>query len=36
MDGWILVAPDGLVANHDLQRWIDLGYDYASTLPEKK
>lgn len=35
MAGWILVAPGGITADQDMQYWIELGYEYASTLPEK-
>ncbi len=35
MAGWVLVAPDGTVADQDLQYWVELGYEYASTLPAK-
>jgi TfoX/Sxy family transcriptional regulator of competence genes len=36
MAGWILVAPEGIASDQDLQQWVELGYAYASTLPEKK
>jgi len=35
MAGWILVAPEGIPTEQDLQYWVELGYKYASTLPEK-
>jgi TfoX/Sxy family transcriptional regulator of competence genes len=35
MNGWILVAPDGIAADADLQKWVDIGYKYASSLPPK-
>lgn len=35
MAGWILVAPDGITTEQDLQYWVELGYEYALTLPEK-
>lgn len=36
MAGWILVAPQGWENELDLAGWIDKGFEYASTLPEKK
>ena len=36
MEGWILVAPQGLEAEANLHHWAELGYEYASKLPEKK
>lgn len=35
MAGWVLVALEGTVSAQDLQYWVELGFDYASTLPEK-
>jgi TfoX/Sxy family transcriptional regulator of competence genes len=35
MAGWILVAPEGIANDEDLQDWVELGFTYASTLPEK-
>jgi TfoX/Sxy family transcriptional regulator of competence genes len=35
MAGWILVAPEGITTDQDLQEWIEKGYTYAATLPEK-
>jgi TfoX/Sxy family transcriptional regulator of competence genes len=35
MKGWILVTPEGVTADTDLQEWVDLGYKYASSLPPK-
>ncbi len=35
MAGWILVAPEGIATNRDLQKWVEQGVEYASTLPEK-
>jgi hypothetical protein len=35
MAGWILVAPEGITTDQDFQYWVELGYEYASTLPEK-
>ncbi len=35
MTGWVMVAPDGLVDEGNLQHWIQLGVDFANTLPPK-
>jgi TfoX/Sxy family transcriptional regulator of competence genes len=35
MAGWILVTPDGVAADSDLQKWVEIGYKYASSLPPK-
>jgi TfoX/Sxy family transcriptional regulator of competence genes len=35
MAGWILVAPEGIVTDQDLQYWVKLGIEYAAILPEK-
>ena len=35
MAGWILVAPEGITTDQYLQDWVELGYEYASSLPEK-
>ena len=36
MQGWILVAPTGVKTAKDLKTWVQLGVDYASSLPAKK
>jgi hypothetical protein len=36
MAGWILVVPEGLGTDQNLQRWVDMGYEYASFLPKKE
>ena len=36
MAGWVLVAPEGLGTDQYLQRWVELGYEYASSLPKKE
>ncbi len=36
MAGWILVSPQGWEKDKDLRMWVEQGYDYAQTLPEKK
>lgn len=35
MKGWILVGPDGLRADAALARWVDVGANYAASLPER-
>ena len=35
MAGWILVSQEGVEMDQDLQQWVELGYNYASTLPHK-
>jgi hypothetical protein len=33
---WVLVSQERLETDRDLQQWIELGYNYASTLSEKE
>jgi TfoX/Sxy family transcriptional regulator of competence genes len=35
MNGWILVSPEGIATDADLQKWVEIGYKYASSLPPK-
>jgi TfoX N-terminal domain len=35
MRGWILVAPEGIAREADLDAWIDRGVAFAETLPPK-
>jgi TfoX/Sxy family transcriptional regulator of competence genes len=35
MNGWILVSPDGIATDADLQKWVEIGYKYALSLPPK-
>ena len=35
MKGWLLVAPDGVRTAKKLNTWVQLGVDYASSLPRK-
>ena len=35
MTGWVMVAPDDLVADDRLQNWVQQGIDFAETLPPK-
>jgi TfoX/Sxy family transcriptional regulator of competence genes len=36
MAGWILVAPEGILNDEDLQHWVEQGIEYALSLPEKR
>ena len=36
MRGMVYVAPEGLSEDNDLRTWLDLGLDYASSLPSKR
>jgi len=36
MAGWIFVALEGLQNDQDLQQWVEQGYKFARSLPEKK
>lgn len=35
MQGWILVAPSGLVDDEALARWVKIAVDYATSLSPK-
>lgn len=35
MSGWLRVAAEHLVPEHALERWVEVGIDYASELPPK-
>jgi len=35
MQGWVMVAPAGVVSDSDLQAWLDQGVAFAATLPGK-
>jgi hypothetical protein len=35
MSGWIVVEPEGVKSEADLRDWIDLGVNFALTLPPK-
>ena len=35
MDGWLRIDPAGLGTDADLARWVDVGVDYARSLPPK-
>jgi TfoX/Sxy family transcriptional regulator of competence genes len=36
MVGYVFVAPDGVVEDAELERWVRMGKEFAATLPEKK
>jgi TfoX/Sxy family transcriptional regulator of competence genes len=35
MRGWVMVEPEGCANQEDLKRWIQLGLDFARSLPGK-
>lgn len=35
MAGWLLVPAESLSSDDDLDRWVRIGIDYATTLPAK-
>jgi hypothetical protein len=35
MQGWILVAPEGVATDSELSEWVRRGVDFAATLPPK-
>ena len=35
MAGWIMVTPDGLMEDADLETWVNAGLAFADTLPAK-
>jgi hypothetical protein len=35
MKGWILVGPDGIAEDADLDSWVSKGLDFAGSLPPK-
>lgn len=36
MAGWILVDPEGLLTEHQLEEWVEKGLSYAQSLPQKE
>ena len=36
MDGWLRIEPEGVQADTDLRRWVDVGVGYARSLPPKR
>ncbi len=36
MAGWVLVSVMGLESDEALQQWVEQGYQFALTLPQKK
>lgn len=35
MSGWLMVLPDGLISDDDLDGWVQRGVSYARSLPPK-
>lgn len=35
MAGWAMVEPEGCASEEDLARWVQMGLDYALSLPPK-
>lgn len=35
MKGWVLVAPEVIAEDDGLEEWIEIGLDFAATLPPK-
>lgn len=35
MDGWLRVAPEAIATDDGLARWVQIGVDYAGSLPPK-
>jgi TfoX/Sxy family transcriptional regulator of competence genes len=35
MEGWIMVAPEGLKTKRELEAWVKRGISFAKTLPAK-
>jgi TfoX/Sxy family transcriptional regulator of competence genes len=35
MDGWLRVSDDVIASEEELARWVQVGVDYASSLPPK-
>ena len=35
MKGWILVGPEGYESDENLQEWVDIGVEFALSLPPK-
>ena len=35
MKGWVVVSPDGLEKDSDLESWLNFGVEFAGSLPVK-
>ncbi len=35
MDGWVRVDPSAIASDQELTRWVQVGVDYAASLPPK-
>lgn len=36
MAGWVLVSPEGISTENELRYWVELGCNFAMSLPEKQ
>jgi TfoX/Sxy family transcriptional regulator of competence genes len=36
MSGWVMVAPEGVEEDSELEKWIRIGDAYVSSLPPKR
>ena len=36
MKGLVIVSPEGIEADSDLERWVERGFGYAASLPAKE
>ncbi|GEM_PF-3544337 len=36
MQGWTLVAPEGLTEDEQLKMYVEMSLDFVETLPTKK
>ena len=36
MPGWLGVSPEDLASDDELSRWVDIGIEYARSLPPKQ
>lgn len=35
MDGWLRVSPEAIASDDELERWVQVGVEYAASLPPK-
>ena len=35
MDGWVRIDAEGVATQRELKRWVDVGVNYARSLPPK-
>ena len=36
MSGWVMVYPEGVEEDRELEKWMRIGHSYSSSLPRKK